>query len=133
MITGETSNYDTGYQINYQETLDKLFEYKKLNAKLENELIIQQNEKNELISLYNQLKDSYDNCLKNINELNEKILILENEKKAIKEKYENENEKLKNYMNSQQLEYQRELKNFENMNESVLSAKIKSQLELEYN
>ena len=36
-------------------------------------------------------------------------------------------------MNSQQLEYQRELKNFENMNESVLSAKIKSQLELEYN
>ena len=96
MITGETSNYDTGYQINYQETLDKLFEYKKLNAKLENELIIQQNEKNELISLYNQLKDSYDNCLKNINELNEKILILENEKKTIKEKYENENEKLKN-------------------------------------
>ena len=40
MITSDNSNLNTGYQISYQETLDKLFEYKKLSSKLENELFI---------------------------------------------------------------------------------------------
>ena len=123
---------DENPQNNYQEILDQLLEYRNYSMKLEKDLEKKNNEKQDYINLYNDIKELHQKVQKNNEDLRQQIQTLNEEKLNMENQYKNENKKLKEYLEIQKDNYEKQLKNINNLDEITLKNRITAEIEIKY-
>ena len=117
---------------NYQETLDQLLEFRKYSIKLEKEIAKKEIEKQNYIKLYNDLKELHQKIQNQNEDLRQQIQTLFEEKLNMENQYKNENKKLKEYFDIQKDNYEKQLKNLNNLDEVALKNRITAEIEIKY-
>ena len=116
----------------YQDILEQLLEFRKYSIKLERELEKKENEKQNYIKLYNDLKELHQKIQNQNEDLRQQIQTLFEEKLNMENQYKNENKKLKEYFDIQKDNYEKQLKNLNSLDEVALKNRITAEIEIKY-
>lgn len=116
----------------YQETLDQLLEYRKLVARLEDEVTKKENEKQSIIQVYQDMKFLYEKSRTECNDLNIRLKTIIEEKEKMESKYKAENSRLQGYFEKQKATYEKQLKSINELNDKALRNKISADVEVKY-
>lgn len=118
--------------LSYQETLDQLLEYRKLVARMEDEVTKKENEKQSIIQVYQDMKVLYEKSRIECNDLNIKLKTIIEEKQNMENKYKSENSRLQDYFEKQKTTYEKQLKSINELNDKALRNKIAAEIEVKY-
>lgn len=118
--------------LSYQETLDQLLEYRKLVARMEDEVTKKENEKQSIIQVYQDMKVLYEKSRIECNDLNIRLKTIIEEKQNMENKYKSENSRLQGYFEKQKTTYEKQLKSINELNDKALRNKIAAEIEVKY-
>ena len=118
--------------LSYQETLDQLLEYRKLVARMEDEVTKKENEKQSIIQVYQDMKVLYEKSRIECNDLSFRLKTIIEEKQNMENKYKAENSRLQGYFEKQKTTYEKQLKSINELNDKALRNKIAAEIEVKY-
>ena len=118
--------------LSYQETLDQLLEYRKLVARMEDEVTKKENEKQSIIQVYQDMKVLYEKSRIECNDLSIRLKTIIEEKQNMENKYKAENSRLQGYFEKQKTNYEKQLKSINELNDKALRNKIAAEIEVKY-
>ena len=118
--------------LSYQETLDQLLEYRKLVARMEDEVTKKENEKQSIIQVYQDMKVLYEKSRIECNDLSIRLKTIIEEKQNMENKYKAENSRLQGYFEKQKTTYEKQLKSINELNDKALRNKIAAEIEVKY-
>ena len=118
--------------LSYQETLDQLLEYRKLVARMEDEVTKKENEKQSIIQVYQDMKVLYEKSRIECNDLSIRLKTIIEEKQNMENKYKAENSRLQGYFEKQKTTYEKQLKSINDLNDKALRNKIAAEIEVKY-
>ena len=118
--------------LSYQETLDQLLEYRKLVARMEDEVTKKENEKQSIIQVYQDMKVLYEKSRIECNDLSIRLKTIIEEKQIMENKYKAENSRLQGYFEKQKTTYEKQLKSINELNDKALRNKIAAEIEVKY-
>ena len=117
---------------NTPQTYDELFEYKKLNAKLEDALEQKDAELTSMSNLYNELKSLNERARRECDDLNAKLIKSYTERNLLEKKYEAALEQERANLSKQSEIYKDKILKLSSYDPQNMKTKIENEIDLKY-